>query len=201
MRQQRKRRTERLHTIASEQGGYFTAKQARAAGYEANAQAYHVHAGNWIREHRGIYRLKNYPPPERPELILWSLWSANRKGEPQGVYSHATALGIHDLSDLNPSKLHMTVPPGFRRSGAAPKALAVHKAPLHPVDTEVMHGYRVTKPLKTIGDLIAAGDVAEEHLRKAVKEAVQRGLLTLSQVDSAARLPREVRARIKVLAR
>jgi predicted transcriptional regulator of viral defense system len=38
------------------------------------------------------------------------------KGVPQGIYSNETALSLNDLSDLHPSKLHMTVPPSFRRN-------------------------------------------------------------------------------------
>lgn len=192
---------QRLYDAASAQGGYFTAKQALTAGYEANAQAYNVQAGNWAREHRGIYRLANYPHPSRPDLILWSLWSCNRKGEPQGVYSHATALSVHELSDLNPSKLHMTVPPEFRRSSATPKALALHAARLHPDDAESMHGFQVTNPLRTICDLIVEGDTQEEHLRQAVRQALQRGLISRGQIEKAARVPRKVKERIEALGR
>jgi hypothetical protein len=64
-----------LFQLAREQGGYFTAKQAAALGFVASKRSYHVGAGNWIREHRGIFRLSLYPPPDRPDLILWWLWS------------------------------------------------------------------------------------------------------------------------------
>jgi predicted transcriptional regulator of viral defense system len=50
--------------------------------------------------------------------MLWWLWSKNREGVSQGVYRHETALSLHDLTDLMPSKLHMTVPKSFRRSAA-----------------------------------------------------------------------------------
>src|SRR5690348_12428392 len=112
-----------LYQIAEPQFGFFTAKQAKEAGYDESKHAYHVRAGNWIREHRGIYRLRSFPVPERPDLMLWSLWSRNREGVPQGVYSHDTALALHDLSDINPSKLHMTVPKAFRRTSAIPMIL------------------------------------------------------------------------------
>lgn len=192
---------QRLYETASAQGGYFTTKQALAAGYAANAQAYNVQAGNWAREHRGVYRLANYPAPSRPDLILWSLWSCNQKGKPQGVYSHATALSVYELSDLNPPKLHMTVPPEFRRSTAIPKTLVLHTARLHPDDAESMHGFKVTNPLRTISDLILEDATQEEHLRQAVNQALQRGLISRGQIEKASRVPWKVKERIKALSR
>jgi hypothetical protein len=49
-------RQKELYQLAESQGGYFTAKQAVGLGYTSNKRIYHVRAGNWIREHRGIYR-------------------------------------------------------------------------------------------------------------------------------------------------
>ena len=71
----------RLFEIADQQQGYFTAKQAKAAGFAENTHPYHVKAGNWVREHRGIYRLALYPWTDRPDLALWALWSRNRNEE------------------------------------------------------------------------------------------------------------------------
>ena len=96
------------------QQGYFTAKQAAAAGYQLGSQAHHVKSGNWVRVERGIYRLARFPQSNEEQLVIYYLWSRNRAGVPEGVYSHQTALSIHELSDINPSKLHMTVPPTFR---------------------------------------------------------------------------------------
>jgi hypothetical protein len=47
----------RLFEFADQQHGFFTTKQAKAAGFAENTHAYHVQVANWIREHRGIYRL------------------------------------------------------------------------------------------------------------------------------------------------
>lgn len=44
-------------------------------------------------------------------------------GIPQGVYSHGTSLSLHELSDANPSQLHMTVPISFRRTAGIPRVL------------------------------------------------------------------------------
>jgi predicted transcriptional regulator of viral defense system len=180
-----------LYEIAEPQYGFFTTKQAREAGYDESKHAYHVHAGNWIREHRGIYRLRSFPSPERPDLILWFLWSRDRNDIPLGVYSHDTALALYDLSDVNPSKLHITVPKAFRRNSAIPKALVLHKADLAPTDAQDILGVRATTPLRTIADLIAAGKTDESILKQAVTEGLTRGLVTRRQIERA-HLPPDV---------
>src|SRR5258706_8622911 len=146
----------RLFDIADQQQGYFTTKQAKTAGFAENTHSYHVRVGNWAREHRGIYKLVLYPWTERPDLALWALWSRNRNEEVEGVYSHQTALTLYDLSDLNPSKLHMTVPTDFRRSGEIPGILALHYADLPASDVQTAQGYKLTRPLRAVLDLIEA---------------------------------------------
>lgn len=165
-----------LFAIAESQGGYFTAKQAEEAGFDRTHHAYHVRAGNWQREHRGIYRLAQYPTPERPDLILWSLWSRNRDDAPQGVYSHQTALSLYDLTDLMPSKLHMTVPTKFRRMAEIPAILELHFADLSPSEIEEREGYRITRPIRAIVEV--SRDVSAEMLTEAFSEARTRGLIT-----------------------
>ena len=141
---------EQLFAFAESQDGYFTMAQALEAGFARSTHSYHVKAGNWLREHRGIYRLRQYPQTENGHLVLWSLWSRDRHGEPQGVYSHATALALRDLSDANPSKLHMTVPPGFRRNSETPAVLVLHKARLDPHEVIRERGYSITTAMRTI---------------------------------------------------
>jgi len=53
------------------------------------------------------------PAPGSARPDVWQLWSRNRQDQPQGVFSHATALTLPELSDAMPAKLDMTVPPGF----------------------------------------------------------------------------------------
>jgi predicted transcriptional regulator of viral defense system len=182
MRKARKEAVKRLYEIAEGQQGYFTTKQAKAAGFAENTHPYHVQAGNWIREHRGIYRLASFPRGERPDLILWSLWSRNRAEVALGVYSHQTALSLHDLSDVMPAKLHMTVPKGFRRNSEIPRVLVLHFADLSMSDIGAAHGVRVTKPMRTILDLLACGDVPLPTLRQAVREGLRRGLIRRSEI-------------------
>lgn len=187
---------ERLYAVAEPQGGYFTTKQAEAAGFSEKNHAYHVGAGNWVREHRGIYRLTRFPSVERPDLILWQLWSRGRDDKPQGVYSHETALSLFELSDANPSKLDMTVPPDFRRSSAIPKILRLHRGTLNKDDVETRQGVTMTRPLKTIVDLIDEGTIEPDLLRQAAREAFKRGLVIRAHLQH---LPPELRERVERL--
>jgi predicted transcriptional regulator of viral defense system len=179
----RKEAERRLHELAQSQQGFFTTKQAMRAGFGEKTHSYHVKAGNWIREHRGIYRLADFPTVERPDLMLWFLWSQNRKEVPEGTYSHDTALSLHELSDLMPSKLHMTVPKAFRRTSESPEILVLHRAHLDPNDVQEIHGVRVTRPLRTIVDLLKAGHVDRSQLKQAVDEAIRRGLVGRWEID------------------
>lgn len=175
----------RLFDLAEQQQGFFTTKQAKAAGFAENTHPYHAQTGNWIREHRGIYRLALFPAPDRPDLVLWSLWSRNRKEEIEGVYSHQTALSLHELSDLNPAKLHMTVPTHFRRNTDTPGIVVLHYADLPTSDVQAGPGYKYTRPLRTILDLIEVGTVERTFIRQALRQAIDRGLITRQQLRSA----------------
>ncbi len=185
MAQSHREASRRLFEVAEQQQGFFTTKQAKAAGFAENTHPYHVQAGNWIREHRGIYRLALFPSPDRPDLVLWSLWSRNRKEEIDGVYSHQTALSLHELSDLNPAKLYMTVPTRFRRNSEMPEIVVLHYADLPTTDVEIGPGYKYTRPLRTILDLIEAGTVERTFIRQALRQAVDRGLITRQQLRNA----------------
>ena len=185
MAQSHREAARRLFEVAERQQGFFTAKQAKAAGFAENTHPYHVQAGNWIREHRGIYRLALFPAADRPDLVLWALWSRNRNEEVEGVYSHHTALSLYDLSDLNPAKLHMTVPTGFRRNSDIPGILVLHYFDLPATDVQTAQGFKSTRPLRTILDLIEVGTVERNFIRQALRQAVDRGLVTRQQVRNA----------------
>jgi predicted transcriptional regulator of viral defense system len=174
-----------LTTLAASQGGYFTSKQAAAIGYAAPKRNYHVHVGNWVRERRGIFRLSTQPLPARPDLILWWLWSRNRQEQPQGVYSHQTALSLHELTDVMPSRIHMTVPKTFRRSAAIPKSVVLHIADLPPSDVEQIDGVPATKALRTLIDGAVSGEVPLEDLQLAFAEATRSGRITRAEIAVA----------------
>ena len=185
MAQSHREAARRLFEIAEQQQGFFTTKQAKTAGFAENTHPYHVQVGNWIREYRGIYRLALFPTADRPDLVLWALWSRNRDEEVEGVYSHQTALTLYDLSDLNPAKLHMTVPTDFRRNSDIPRILVLHYADLPESDVQNAQGFKFTRPLRTILDLIEADTVQRNFIRQALRQSIDRGLISRQQIRNS----------------
>ena len=171
-----------LAVVANRQGGYFTTKQAIEAGYGYKHLDYHETAGNFERVDHGLYHLPTVPRAEHDDLIRLALWSRNQKDEPQAVVSHESALVLHELTDLLPNRIHLTVPRTFRKP--VPKGCMLHKATLADGDVEERAGFRVTTPLRTLLDA-AAGNVSQEQLSKAVKDALERGLVRRSKLTQA----------------
>jgi predicted transcriptional regulator of viral defense system len=189
-------RQKELYQLAESQSGYFTTKQAATLGYASNKRIYHIRARNWIREHRGIYRLALFPEPERSDLMLWWLWSRDRSDRPTGVFSHQTALSLHDLTDANPAKLDLTVPTNFRRGVPIPNVLRLHHDDVRAEDLEILCGVPVTNAMRTILDVWQEGSLPKPVLRTALREAMKRGNITKSQVG----MPQQDAERTRVLA-
>lgn len=183
----------KLFEIASQQGGYFTAKQAVEAGYSYRLHYYHRHQGNWRDVDRGVFRLVDFPNSPYEDLIRWSLWSKNREDIPQAVASHETALSIHELSDVMPGKIHMTVPPKFRKQAAG---CVIHKAILKPEEIEKREGFFVTTPFRTIID-VAEGNISLEQVEKAIRDAFNRGLVRLEDFTKA-EMSNEAKQKIRI---
>src|ERR1039457_6338589 len=108
----------RLFEIAEAQQGFFTTKQAKAAGFAENTHSYHVKVGNWIREYRGIYRLALFPMGEHPDLVKGALWSRNRNEAPEGA-------GVNDAIAVALKVVAVGV--GWFREAASAGAFDVHR--------------------------------------------------------------------------
>ena len=177
MAQDRRDLRRRLFALAAQQGGYFTAAQARAVGYSYQAQAHHVSAGNWHRIERGLFRLAEWVPEPHDELIRWTLWA---KGD--AVVSHETALAVHGIGELESPRVHLTVPPDFTKRDTA---VTLHRADLPAEDTETGPGFRLTTVTRSLIDVAAEG-ADEDQLARAIQEAVDSGQVTLRRLRARA---------------
>jgi predicted transcriptional regulator of viral defense system len=176
--------------IAQEQQGYFTTRQAVEAGYADNTHPYHVRAGNWQRVLRGIYRLADLSPAEDGFTPVYLLWTRGRDGEPVGVLSHETALSYFQLGDFNPPRIHIIVPPGFRRSSPAPKAVVLHRDMLAPAEITMLRGLRICRAMRALRDVLRETPLALEECQLAAQEARRRGLILDDEIEAMKRHPK-----------
>ena len=160
---------QKVMAIAFSQSGYFTAAQALSVGYTYQSQKYHVDHGNWLRVDRALFRLPHWPPDRDDSYVRWSLWSGGR-----AVVSHESALAVHELSDIDPVLVHLTVEATFH---ARDDGVVLHVDHLGAVDVEDRGSWSVTTPVRTLQD-VAASALSQEHIDSAVADALRLGRVT-----------------------
>ena len=62
------------------------------------------------------------------------------------LISHQSALAIHELSDVSPARIHVTLPTAVRLRRDIPKVLVIHSADLDATDVERVQGSLYTTP-------------------------------------------------------
>ncbi len=173
----------RLYETGSAQAGYFSAAQARAAGYSAHAVLYHVATGTFERVSRGFYRLRDFPSSSHEDVIAASVKAG------RAVVSHETALSLYDLSTVRPRKIDLTVPRALRPPGNRPgwPSVRIHTTTRVFGRGEVVRrfGVRITSPARTIIDTAEAG-TDPEYIVDAVANALERGLVKDEDLKRAA---------------
>lgn len=134
--------------------------------------------GRLERVARGVYRVPVLPRTEHDELAEAVAWTLGR-----GVVSHESALVLHGLSDVNPSRIQLTVPRDNHPRAAGGELYRLHRRVLKPEDVTDKDGLPVTTVARTIRDCLAAGtDPAQ--LRLALDQAVSEGLVRPREVDA-----------------
>jgi len=166
-----------LEEFALGQGGYFDRRDAHAHGITDSLLGYHTRTGRFERILPGVYRLRVAPISSYDEYLLAWIWTNYR-----GAISHESALALYDLADILPVRVHVTVPRPFHRTSAP---FRVHLAPLPEEEVQTYSGVRATTPARSIVDAAATGtDPTQIH--KAVREALERGLVDSSALRAAA---------------
>lgn len=173
---------DQLFDIAAAQSGHFTTQQAADAGYSPQLLAHHLGSGKILRVRRGIYRLTHYPADEHEDLVVIWLWS-----EQQGVFSHQTALSLHQLSDALPPGVEITLPESWRsRRLRTPTGVTTYYAEIKPEEREWFGPVPVTSPSRTLNDC-ALTNLSPELLRQAAREALERGVTSKAELGEVLR--------------
>lgn len=175
-------RWDALFEVASGQEGLFTTAQAADAGYSPQLLQKHLHARRIYRVRRGVYRLVHFLPGEHEDLAAVWLWS-----DREGVFSHETALFLHGLSDVLPSRVQLTLPASWReRRLRVPRGVDLHHADVPQDERAWMGPVPVTAPHRTLADCIAAG-VAPDLVEQAIDQAAARGIVSRAAVTELRR--------------
>lgn len=162
-----------IFEVAADQFGYVTACQAREAGVSSMALVMMARRQTIERVSHGVYRLVQFPADPRAEYMEATLWPSGVRG----IISHESALALYGISDSNPSRIHITIPPGHRVRRCPPGRLRLHLADVPSEDVDLFEGIPVTRVERTIRDCLAA-HVGGDILEQAVDDAERQGLLT-----------------------
>jgi predicted transcriptional regulator of viral defense system len=179
----------RLFELATEQYGYVTADDARELDINPKRLAVLASRGDLEHIAHGLYRFPVIPTTLRDQWMEATLWARRR-----GILSHETALELWELSDVSPSKVHVTVPRALKLRRAAPPAYFVHVRDLGAEDTTRHEGIPVVTPRRAILDAIET-HVSPHLVEQAIWTARERGLLSreelqkLSEIHSSPRGP------------
>jgi predicted transcriptional regulator of viral defense system len=165
-----------LYELALPQSGYFRNAQAAAAGFSTQLLHKHVISGRIQHAMRGVYRLAHFPPGDQDELVALWLWSGEL-----GVFSHETALAQYELSDVLPSRVHMTVPRSWSRRAAVPPLLILHRASLPESDRTWLGQIPVTTVGRTLRDAVD-DSVDPVLIEQAIAQATTRKLVTRADI-------------------
>jgi predicted transcriptional regulator of viral defense system len=167
----------KLFELASAQAGYVTNGEAGAAGYSLRLLQFYVNKGRLERAGRGILRLVHFPVSEAEDLVPLWLWSKR-----EGVFSHETALMLHNLSDALPAKRYMTVPRAWdHRRLRLPRGLSLQFRDVPKASRTWIGAVPVTTPLRTVVDC-AIDRVQPDLVEQAIAQGVKRRLFSKSDV-------------------
>jgi len=171
------REYDKVLELAADQHGYVTTAQARTLGIHRDTIRKMAARNALERVSWGVYRVPTFPPSPYAQYIEACLWPAGALG----VISHESALAVRELSDVNPSKVHLTVPKPFRVRREVPRHLVVHNADLAEEELASVEGVPTTTVRRAIEDCHRK-HLGPALLRQAIEEGQRQGYLRADDV-------------------
>jgi predicted transcriptional regulator of viral defense system len=165
---------------AQQQYGYLTPADAREL--DIDPTQLRLMAARHTLEHRGygLYRMPMVPVTQLDAYMEAVLWTGRR-----GVLSHETALDLHELCDVNPNAIHLTLPRGFRTRKAVPEIYRLHRFDLDPAEISWHEGIPIVIPERAIlGGIEQA--LGWQLIDQAIETACARGLIAKPAADRLA---------------
>jgi predicted transcriptional regulator of viral defense system len=166
----------RIADLAVDNYGYVTTDEAEAAEINPHRLLELAHRGQIERRGTGLYRVPLIPPTPLDPYREATLW-------PRGagaVISHGTALDIYGLGDVNPAKIHITVPRVHRPRRQLPAQYRLHREDLQDDEVTVYEGIPIVTAAKAIRQARRLGPAL---LRQAIEDGERRGLVSQAEAE------------------
>lgn len=166
---------------AAEQHGYVTTRDARDLGIDPAQLRLLAARGRLERVARGAYRVAVLPHRPHDDLAEAVAWTLGR-----GVVSHESAMVLHGIADVNPSRMHLTVPRDNHPRAAGGELYRLHRRHLDAADVTQADDIPVTTVERTVRDCLANGTDPYQP-RQAIGRAETEGLVRRSVAESLRR--------------
>jgi predicted transcriptional regulator of viral defense system len=154
--------------VAVDNGGYVTPELIAPFGVPEVELRKMVARSVLTAAAHGVYRVPSLPIDTYDEFILARLWAKGR-----GVVSHDSGLVVHELCEINPTKVHITIPHHYRISKAGVERYAIHRADLEYNETTRLGAITVTTIMRTLTDSLES--VPGYLVRQAIATARSQG--------------------------
>lgn len=165
-----------LAETAADQHGYFALTDSREAGYADNTIAQMARRGRIERVSHGVYRIPFLLGGRLGPYMAAALWPAGVRG----MISRDSALDLWEVGDVNPAKIHITVPRAHRAQRSVPAVYELHREDLTGDEVTEIEGVPVVTLERAIRECHRA-HLAIDLLEQAIRHGQERGLLTTTQ--------------------
>lgn len=164
----------RIAELAAENYGYLTTDEAAAAGINPHRLLEMARRGQIERRGTALYRVPLIPPTPLDSYREATLWPRGS----EAVISHETALDLYGLGDVNPAKIHITVPRTHRPRREVPAQYRLHREDLHDHEVTAYEGIPIVTAATAIRQ---ARKLGPAPLRQATEEGMRRGLISSAE--------------------
>ncbi len=176
-----------LQAVLRENGGIITAKQGADAGFPHMRLLRGMKSGELARVGRGVYM----SPGELDDVM-----HVAQLRRPQIVFSHDSALVLHDLTDRYPFSHSVTVPTGYNTKLLVRDGFTVFsvKRKLYEMDiirteTPIAHAVRAYSLERTVVDCVRSRSRMEaEIVTEALKRYARRPDKNIGKLMDVAKL-------------
>ena len=172
---------EKAFEVAVDQYGFITFLDFRRLEEDPAILRQWLQRGRVERVAHGIYRFPSIPATSLDSYALATLWPSGK-----GVLSHDTALELHNLCDINPSKIHLTLPLTYYPRRVGGESYVLHHESLAEVDITSHEGLQMVTPAVALRQAIDGG-VPIQLVRQAFETAQRLGRVPATFVKGFAK--------------